>query len=68
MVIMTGQDLIKLLKLDGWYEVLPRTKGSHRSFKHHTKSGKVTVPDHKGKDLRIGTLKSIEHQRKLKLR
>lgn len=35
------RDVLKLLKSDGWYLVV--TEGSHRQFKHPTKSGRVTV-------------------------
>ena len=38
---MKVKDAIKKLEQDGWY--LRRTKGSHRQFKHPTKSGTVTV-------------------------
>jgi predicted RNA binding protein YcfA (HicA-like mRNA interferase family) len=57
--------VIKLLKQDGWYEV--RMKGSHRHFRHEVKSGLVTVPGNRGKDLALETLKSIWKQAKLKL-
>ncbi len=33
--------MIKLIEEDGWY--LVRTRGSHRQFKHPTKSGLVTI-------------------------
>jgi len=35
------------------------TAGSHRQFKHPTKSGRVTVAGNMGKDIPTGTLKSI---------
>lgn len=63
---MTSKEIIKLLKEDGWYEVLPRTSGSHRHFRHNTKTGKTTVPDPK-KEIPLATLKSIEKQSGLKL-
>ena len=34
--------------------------GSHLNLKHPTKPGKVTVPIHGSRDLKVGTLKSIE--------
>jgi predicted RNA binding protein YcfA (HicA-like mRNA interferase family) len=34
-------NVLEMLKNDGWY--LDRQKGSHRQFKHPTKSGIVTV-------------------------
>lgn len=53
---MKFKEIEKILKTDGWYEV--SIKGSHHQYRHPTKKGKVTVPDHKG-DLKIGTAKSI---------
>ena len=38
-------EVIKMLKIDGWY--LDRQKGSHRQFRHPNKKGTVTV---NGKD------------------
>ena len=36
------RDMLKILREDGWYEI-KGGRGDHRSFKHLTKSGKVTV-------------------------
>ena len=44
---------------DGWRDV--GQDGLHLNLKHPTKPGKVTVPIHGSRDLKIGTLKSIEH-------
>lgn len=60
---MTSNDLIKILKKDGWY--LDRVVGSHHHFKHKSKKGVVTVP-HPRKDLLVGTLNSILKQAGLK--
>jgi predicted RNA binding protein YcfA (HicA-like mRNA interferase family) len=49
---------------DGWY--LVRTKGSHRQYKHPTKTGLVTLPGKPGVDLAPGTLNSIFKQAALK--
>ena len=38
---MTSKEVIKRLKEDGWIEVIPRTPGSHRHFRHPTKPGKT---------------------------
>ena len=35
------KEILKMLGDEGWY--LEKQKGSHRQFKHPTKSGKVTV-------------------------
>ena len=64
---MTSKEVIKRLKEDGWIEVISRTPGSHRHFRHPTKPGKTTVPDPK-KEIPLPTLKSIEKQSGLKLR
>ncbi|HVF09397.1 MAG TPA: type II toxin-antitoxin system HicA family toxin [Abditibacteriaceae bacterium] len=55
---------MRLIEQDGWY--LDRTKGSHRQFRHSSKSGVVTVPGHMGDDLAPGTLNSILRQAGLK--
>lgn len=60
---MTAKEIEKILLADGWYH--NNTKGSHKQFKHPTKPGKVTIPQHKG-DLDIGTAKSILEQAGLK--
>ncbi len=56
----SSKEIIKLLIKDGWYEYQSAT-GSHHSFKHPSKKGRVVVP-HPRKDFPIGTLKSIEKQ------
>ncbi len=59
-IFMRVREVIKKLEQDGWY--LKRTKGSHRQFKHPTKSGTVTVSGKLSKEVPIGTLKSIWKQ------
>jgi len=61
---MKVRDTIKLIEADGWK--LDRTRGSHRQFKHATKSGLVTIPGHMSDDLARGTLGSILRQAGLK--
>ncbi|MGD1911941.1 MAG: type II toxin-antitoxin system HicA family toxin [Rivularia sp. (in: cyanobacteria)] len=61
---MKVSKVIKLIEADGWY--LARTKGSHRQYKHVTKSGLVTVPGKLSDDLAPGTLNSILKQAQLK--
>ncbi|MEE3719317.1 type II toxin-antitoxin system HicA family toxin [Tumidithrix elongata RA019] len=58
------RDLLKLLEADGWF--LVDTVGSHRQYKHPTKSGKVTVAGKLIDDVRKGTLASILRQAGLK--
>lgn len=64
LLFMTSTELIKLLKKNGWYE--DSQKGSHKHFKHATNKNKVTVADHKGKDIPKGTLNDILKQAGLK--
>lgn len=58
---MKANEVIKLLAKDGWYQIKSNA-GSHLSFKHPTKPGKVTVPQHGSHDLAKGTLHSIFKQ------
>lgn len=55
-----AREVIKLLKKDGWFEC--GQVGSHLHLKHPSKTGKVTIPVHKGKDLEPTTFKSILKQ------
>lgn len=61
---MKIREVIKLIEEDGWY--LARTKGSHRQFKHPTKSGLVTVAAKPSDEIAPGTLNSILKQAQLK--
>ena len=61
---MKVREVIRLLERDGW--VLVVTKGSHRQFKHPTKSGRVTVSGHLGDDMPKGTFVSVKRQAVLK--
>ncbi len=61
---MKVREVIKLIEADGWY--LARTRGSHRQYKHLTKSGLVTVPGKVSDDLAPGTLICILKQAQLK--
>ncbi|HZH35553.1 MAG TPA: type II toxin-antitoxin system HicA family toxin [Pyrinomonadaceae bacterium] len=54
---MKVREILKMLERDGWY--LATTKGSHRQFKHPTKTGRVTVAGHPSEDVHPKTLKSI---------
>jgi predicted RNA binding protein YcfA (HicA-like mRNA interferase family) len=62
---MNSREVIRRLVGAGWFEVTQ--VGSHKQFKHATKTGRVTVP-HPKRDLPLGTLKSIEKQAGIKLR
>ncbi|HLF11028.1 MAG TPA: type II toxin-antitoxin system HicA family toxin [Gammaproteobacteria bacterium] len=61
---MRVREVIRLLEQDGW--TLARTRGSHRQYKHGTKSGLVTVPGKPNDDVGAGTLNSILKQAGLK--
>ncbi len=54
-----------MLEAEGWF--LVATRGSHRQYKHPTKSGRVTVAGHPADDLAPGTLNSILKQSGLKV-
>ena len=60
---MKVEEVIKLLKQDGWYQ--SAMKGSHRHFKHPVKTGKVTVAGLPSKDLAPKTVRSIFKQAQL---
>lgn len=60
----SSDQVIDALIADGW--TLARTSGSHRQYRHPVKKGVVTVP-HPRKDIKIGTLKSIEKQAGIKI-
>jgi predicted RNA binding protein YcfA (HicA-like mRNA interferase family) len=57
---MKVREILKLILDDGWYLVV--TEGSHRQFKHPTKSGRTTVSGHPSDDVHPKTLKSIMNQ------
>ena len=61
---MKVRDVLRLLEVDGWYQV--RMRGSHRQFKHSAKRGLVTVPGHLGDELALGTLNNVLKQAGLK--
>ena len=57
---MRFREMDKILKADGWYEV--KQVGSHHQYKHPTKPGKITVPEHGGKDINLTVAKKILKQ------
>jgi len=56
--------LLRLLEEDGWR--LERSRGSHRQYKHASKSGTVTVAGKPSLDVPPGTLNAILKQAGLK--
>ena len=61
---MKVKEIIKLIEADNWF--LHRTKGSHRQYKHATKTGIVTIAGKFSDDLKKGTENSILKQAGLK--
>jgi predicted RNA binding protein YcfA (HicA-like mRNA interferase family) len=58
---MKVSEIIKIIEQDGWY--LVRQRGSHRQYKHHSKTGLVTIAAHRMSDeIMRGTLNSILKQ------
>ncbi|ERN41357.1 putative periplasmic or secreted lipoprotein [Rubidibacter lacunae KORDI 51-2] len=52
-----GKKLCKILEKRGW--VLKKVTGSHHIYEKSGESKIVSVPVHRNRDLKIGTLKSI---------
>ena len=61
---MKVREAIRLIEDDGWY--LVATRGSHRQFKHPSKSGRVTIAGKLSDELAPGTRNSILKQADLK--
>ncbi len=64
-VPMGSKDVIRKLEAAGWQKA--RQAGSHVHFRHPERPGTVTVP-HPRKDMKKGTLRSIERQSGVRLR
>ena len=62
----SSQEVIRILKMDGWYEISQRAT-DHKQFKHPAKSGKVTIP-HPLKDVPTFILKDIEKKTGVKFK
>ncbi len=60
---MRFREADRMLKDDGWY--VSDISGSHYQYKHPTKPGKVSVPNHSG-DIPKSIVKSIRSQAGLK--
>ncbi|HEY6141141.1 MAG TPA: type II toxin-antitoxin system HicA family toxin [Thermoanaerobaculia bacterium] len=58
------REAIRIVESDGWYQV--SSTGSHRQFKHPTKTGRVTIAGKPSDDLAPGTMNSILKQAGLK--
>jgi predicted RNA binding protein YcfA (HicA-like mRNA interferase family) len=62
--VMKYNELFRLLKKDGWFEV--RQKGSHVILQHPERSEQLTVPYHSGKEVKKGLLVAILKQANIK--
>lgn len=62
---MKPLEMEKIVLKDGWFRI-KSADGSHRQYKHPVKKGKVTIPWHVGKDLKIKVVNSIYKQAQLK--
>jgi predicted RNA binding protein YcfA (HicA-like mRNA interferase family) len=51
---VTGHDFVRALERDGWR--FTRQAGSHQTYRHPDKPGRVVVPVHAGEDLPIGLI------------
>lgn len=60
---MTFAELEKKLKIDGWYYY--DLIGRHIQYKHQIKSGRITIPKHRG-SVKVQALNAILNQAKLK--
>lgn len=59
------KEIIDVIEADGWF--FNRQKGSHKQYKHPSKTGTVTVPDHgKNEELEHFLVNSILKQAGLK--
>ncbi len=61
---MNGKQIIRTLEGNGFKVI--RVSGSHHILSNGQR--KVTVPVHGAKDIKVGTLKSIEKQAGVKLK
>ena len=62
--VMKFREIEAIIKKDGWR--YSYTTGSHYYYIHPTKPGKVSIPFHTGKDLKIKTVNAILKQAGLK--
>ena len=58
------REVIKIITDDGWY--LVKQVGSHRQYRHYSKTGRVTIAGKMSDDIAPGTLNSILKQAGLK--
>jgi len=61
--VLSGKEVVELLRADGFVEV--RRRGSHIVMQKRLPDTTITVPVPDHKELKSGTLASIIHQSKL---
>ena len=54
---VTAQQMLGALGRDGW--LVSRQSGSHAILRHPVKRGRVVVPRHPGRVLKVGTVAAI---------
>ena len=54
---VTGTELLRALRRAGWMEL--RRRGSHVILGHQSGSGRLVIPVHPGKTMKVGTLSGI---------
>jgi predicted RNA binding protein YcfA (HicA-like mRNA interferase family) len=54
--VMTGKDLARYAVSKGWFFLRRGGRASHVIFAHPASSQRVTIPDHRGKDVPKGLL------------
>ena len=57
---LKAREIERALRRDGW-EIRDQT-GSHLQMTHSSKPGRVTIPIHKGRDVKPGTVRAIISQ------
>jgi mRNA interferase HicA len=59
---MTYREAARKLARLGCHEVPPRGSGAHRKWRNPAARRSTVLPDHGGKDLKIGTLRAVVRQ------
>ena len=54
---LSADELLRVLHRDGWN--VTRQAGSHAVLRYPTKAGRVVIPMHAGRDVKLGTLAGI---------
>ncbi len=54
---VSGKQLCKIIEQKGW--ILQRVTGSHHIYENPVTNKIISIPVHRNKDLKIGTLKAL---------